>query len=190
MSRQAAERIAWTCPECRRTFRVPRSRKRPVRCARCAGNSRDDDSGEIEFKSLSEPAERAASVAPLPAADTTGKSADTSADAQLGDAGIQRQLDEVLTHLDGISRTMKLFRRLVWGIGIAMLLNVVVVAACVIYGISMLGSLTGALSGSGDAGGNVNGQEAVNALPEQFRRDFQAVEDYSNTLNELLEEAR
>ncbi|MHC4876493.1 MAG: hypothetical protein ACYTGL_08335 [Planctomycetota bacterium] len=169
---------------------MPRSRQRPVRCARCADNSRDDDSGEIEFKSLSESAERTASVAPLPVAHSTEKSEKPSAVAGPGGAEVQRQLDQVLAHLDGISRTMKLFRRFIWAIGIAMLLNVVVVAACVIYGISMLGSLTGALSGSGGAGAHGNGQEAINALPEQFRRDFQAVEDYSNTLNELLEEAR
>lgn len=103
----------------------------------------------------------------------------------------------MIAHLESINRTMTLFRRFLWAIGVVALLNVLLVGASLIYGMSMLGSFSSLFPGGGSAGRNdasqhlnLNEQRAFNDLPPEVRRNLEAVEDYSNVLNELLEESR
>lgn len=100
----------------------------------------------------------------------------------------------MIEHLDSINRTMKLFRRFLWAIGIVALLNVLLVGASLLYGMSMLGSLFSGVSESTDAGGdgigqnlNLNDQRALNALPPEAQK---IIEDYSTQLNEALRDAQ
>ena len=106
----------------------------------------------------------------------------------------REQFDEMIEHLASINRTMKLFRRFLWAIGIVALLNVLLVGASLLYGMSMLGSLFSGVSGStdgdgGDIGQNLklNDQRALNALPPEAQK---LIEDYSAQLNEALREAQ
>ncbi|MBI1310915.1 hypothetical protein GC176_06365 [bacterium] len=200
MSRETSDRIAWTCPECERTYRIPRSRPRPVRCARCAGKQkRIDDDSDVEFAALSsEPASQkpALTAAPTDRGELfsePGAVLTVRGGASESAAPTREQLDQMIAHLESINRTMKLFRRFLWAIGIVALLNVLLVGASAIYGMSMLGSLFSG-GGSGDNGArqnlNLNDQRALNALPPEVRKNLKAVEDYSDTLNELLNEGQ
>ncbi len=199
MSRESTERVAWKCPECERTYRIPRSRSRPTRCTKCEGNQkRFDEESDIEFAAVpSAPVPRAThAVKETPAdggaasvANVLQTSTDDPASASV--APTRDQFDQMIEHLASINRTMKLFRRFLWAIGIVALLNVLLVGASLLYGMSMLGSL---FSGSTDAGGddigqnlNLNDQRALNALPPEAQK---LIEDYSAQLNEALREAQ
>lgn len=210
MTRETTDRIAWTCPECERTYRIPRSRPRPARCAKCAGRQkRADDDSDVEFAEVpSEPAARSTlATPPTLAAREPATQAGAAAGVERPGAALaaafgsseatgptQVQIAQVLEHLESISRTMKLFRRFLLAIGIVALLNVLLVGASVIYGIWMMGSLSSLFSGDGGAGGaaglNVNAPNGAAALPPQVQKDLRAVEDYSDALNELLQESK
>ena len=131
------------------------------------------------------------------AVERSGAEGDAHVAAAQSDGPTREQFDQMIAHLESINRTMKLFRRFLWAIGIVALLNVLLVGASLIYGMSMLGSISSLFSGSGDAGGNGAGQKlnldnpnALNNLPPEVRKNLEAVENYSDALNELLEEAQ
>ena len=197
MSRGSSGRVAWTCPECERTYRIPRSRPRPERCANCeARQKRDTDDGDIEFASApAEPALRTAFVRePLAAAVKAGTSSFSAIDAESATESApptREQFDEMIAHLESINRTMRLFRRFLWAIGIVALLNVLLVGASLLYGMSMLSSL---FSGGGGAGANgaganlqLNDQRALDALPPEMKK---AIEDYFGAIDEAQRDAR
>lgn len=114
------------------------------------------------------------------------------------------QLDQILNHLEGISRTMRLIRKFVWAIGIATLLNILVVGVSLVYSVSMLGSFTSLFSGDGglvapDPEAGNGGQPRGNgggrggpldnvAIPQQARENLEKIEEYNNVLNDLLQE--
>ncbi len=197
MSRGSSGRVAWTCPECERTYRIPQSLPRPERCANCeARQKRDTDDGDIEFAAApAEPAPRAAFVRePLAAAVNAGTSSCSTIDAGAATESAlptREQFDEMIAHLESINRTMKLFRRFLWAIGIVALLNVLLVGASLLYGMSMLSSL---FSGGGGAGANGAGaslqlgdQRALDALPPEAKK---AIEDYLGAMDDALQDAR
>ncbi len=203
MSRETNDRIAWTCPECERTYRIPKSRPRPARCTKCEEKKkRGSEDSDIEFAALpSTAASRPTSASSEPESPVAvdHSRAERSADvtATQPDGPTREQFDQMIAHLESINRTMKLFRRFLWAIGIVALLNVLLVGASLIYGMSMLGSISSLFSGSGALGGNDAGQDlnlndprALENLPPEVRKNLEAVENYSDALNGLLEEAR
>lgn len=151
-----------------------------------------DDEGEIRFQeappskpsslnfdiSVERPVENAASP-------PAGSSVTVE---QLSD-----RLDEVLEHLEGITRTMRLVRWVMWGLGAATVLSIVVTLAGLMYSMSLVGSLTGILNPSGEAGPQQDlAIEQIPAgdrrIPPQLRKDMQKIEEYSRTMDELLQE--
>lgn len=199
MSRETTERVTWKCPECERTYRIPRSRSRPARCANCEGKKkRVDEDSDIEFAAVpSEPAPRATHdlrETPVAAGAAIVSQSASTDPASASATPTREQFDQMIEHLDSINRTMKLFRRFLWAIGIVALLNVLLVGASLLYGMSMLGSLFSGVSESTDAGGdgigqnlNLNDQRALNALPPEAQK---IIEDYSTQLNEALRDAQ
>lgn len=108
---------------------------------------------------------------------------------------------QILDELAKISGTMKFFRRLVWGMAIAMILNVVLMVIGMVYFMSTLGSVGGLLQPvvEGDAGnefengnGNAENRNAARAdldrLPPGIREKIKPIEDYERLLNELAKE--
>jgi hypothetical protein len=203
VSRETTARIAWTCPECERTYRIPKSRSRPARCAKCEEKKkRADEDSDIEFAAVPPAAEsRSASAMREPASPVAAEHSSATRPAHVveaqSDGPTREQFDQMIAHLESINRTMTLFRRFLWAIGIVALLNVLLVGVSLIYGMSMLGSLSSLFSGSGAAVGNgagqnlnLNDRRALNNLPPEVRKNLQAVENYSDALNELLEDER
>jgi hypothetical protein len=111
---------------------------------------------------------------------------------------LSERVDQILEHLEGISRTMKLVRWVMWGLGVATILSVVVTAGGLLYSISMMGSLGDLLNppagemplgeiledgGQGGAMGQGNAK-----IPQHLQEKLKPIQDYSNVLNELLDE--
>jgi hypothetical protein len=203
VSRETTDRIAWTCPECDRTYRIPKSRPRPARCAKCEQKKKTaDEDSDIEFAAVPSAAEsRSAPTSQGPesrfAVERSSAERPAHVAAVPSDGPTREQFDQMIAHLESINRTMKLFRRFLWAIGIVALLNVLLVGASLIYGMSMLGSISSLFSGSADVGGNgavqnlnLDNPRALNNLPPEVRKNLEAVENYSDALNELLEEAK
>jgi hypothetical protein len=108
------------------------------------------------------------------------------------------RVDQILVHLEGISRTMKVVRWVMWGLGFATIVSVIVTAGGLLYSISMMGALGDLLNqpageiplgeiledgGQGGAMPQGNGQ-----IPPQLQEKLKPIQDYSNVLNELLDE--
>tara|TARA_R110002072_G_scaffold155657_2_gene306040 strand:- start:71227 stop:71652 length:426 start_codon:yes stop_codon:yes gene_type:complete len=111
---------------------------------------------------------------------------------------LSERIDRILEHLEDISRTMKLVRWVMWGLGLATVLSVVVTAGGLLYSMSMIGSLGELLNQPagemplGDipeaaAPGGARPQGDVR-IPPQLQQNMQKIEEYSNTVNELLKE--
>jgi len=95
---------------------------------------------------------------------------------------------EIVEYLANISRTMTFFRRLVWGMAIVMVLNVVVMGIGAIFAIKQLGSLQGLMQMPAPA--NVQARPQPNGqgpLPPPGEA-IQQVGEYTQTVNELLKE--
>ena len=111
---------------------------------------------------------------------------------------LSERVDEILKHLEGISRTMKLVRCVMWGLGFATVVSVVVTAGGLLYSISMMGSLgdllnqpageipLGELPGNGGQDGAL--PQGNGRIPPQLQEKLKPIQDYSNVLNELLDE--
>ena len=226
MSYSDRSRVAWSCPECSRTFRIPRSKPRPRLCPECAEKGKPSSVGQ--------PAETAAAAAAAAAAAeddnlylqeaatqrtsslkfgvvaqtfaTSTKDASSSAGHETStDVGSSTSIDElservdrILEHLEDINRTMKLVRWVMWGLGLATVLSVVVTAGGLLYSMSMIGSLGSLLNQPADempvdeipgvaAPGGARPQGDVR-IPPQLQQNMQKIEEYSNTVNELLKE--
>ena len=85
-----------------------------------------------------------------------------------------------------------------WGLGLATVLSVVVTAGGLLYSMSMIGSLGSLLNQPADempvdeipgvaAPGGARPQGDVR-IPPQLQQNMQKIEEYSNTVNELLKE--
>lgn len=195
MTEQSEARVVWQCPDCLRTFRLPRSRPQPVRCRQCAQRQAEEE--PIEFAAAvpdraTERASNGSSVRPAVTTASLIQSASTDPATGLSSDTTSAQMAQVLDHLSDIRRTMKLFRRFIWGIGIALLLNIALMGLSLLYGMSLIGSLSSFVSGEA---GSVPGQPGRidvdrERLPPRLQQDLQAVEEYSNVLNELLQDSR
>lgn len=216
MSSSGKSRIAWTCPECSRTFRIPKTKRQPRLCPKCskrgsassaAQSAGAGDSDESYFQEAEPPrtsslkfgvvAQPAAPPAKVPLPDTGDieppvDGSSTSID-ELSD-----RVDEILEHLEGISRTMKLVRWVMWGLGFATVLSVVVTAGGLLYSMSMIGSLGDLLNQPGgeiplgemplDGGRGGAMQQGDVKIPPQLQQQMQPIKEYSDTVNELLKE--
>lgn len=108
------------------------------------------------------------------------------------------RVDRILEHLEGISRTMKLVRWVMWGLGLATVLSVVVTAGGLLYSMSMIGSLGNLLNqpagempmGEIPVAGARDGVRPQGdvRIPPQLQENMKQIEEYSNTVNELLKE--
>ncbi|MGZ0167856.1 MAG: hypothetical protein ACKVII_28390, partial [Planctomycetales bacterium] len=108
------------------------------------------------------------------------------------------RVDQILEHLEGISRTMKLVRWVMWGLGVATVLSVVVTVGGLLYSISMMGSLgdllnppagempLGEIPIDGVQGGAMPQGDVK--IPPQLQQHMQPIKEYSDTVNELLKE--
>jgi len=216
MSSSGKSRTAWTCPECSRTFRIPKSKPQPRLCPKCSkqGSASDaaqsagsDDGAELYFQEA-EPARSSAlkfGVVAQPVAAPTRESSPTTSDNKPPTNGSSTSIDElsdrvdqILEHLEGISRTMKLVRWVMWGLGFATIVSVVVTVGGLLYSISMMGSLGDLLNPPAgeiplgefvEDGGQGGAMPQGNAkIPPQLQRHMQPIKEYSDTVNELLKE--
>ena len=214
MSSSGKSRVVCTCPECSRTFRIPTSKPQSRLCAKCSRNEKasgaaqssgTDDADELYFQEA-EPTRSSSLKFGVVAQPATSppqpSSASVVAAAVPGNTTsideLSERVDQILEHLEGISRTMKLVRWVMWGLGIATILSVVVTAGGLLYSISMMGSLGDLLNQpageihlgeiQGDGGGGVAMPQGDVKIPPQLRQKLKPIEDYSNVLNELLDE--
>ena len=216
MSSSGKSRTAWTCPECSRTFRIPKSKPEPRLCPKCskqgsasdAVHSAGADAGDELYFQEAEPA-RASSlkfgVVAQPVSAPTRESSPTTSDNKPPIDGSSTSIDElsdrvdqILEHLEGISRTMKLVRWVMWGLGVATVLSVVVTAGGLFYSMSMMGSLgdllnppagempLGEIPIDGVQGGAMPQGDVK--IPPQLQQHMQPIKEYSDTVNELLKE--
>lgn len=158
------------------------------------------DEGEIHFQEAepgnSGPLTFGVSVQP-PASPESGPRSRSAGDG-VSIEDLSNRIDEMLEHLEGITRTMNLVRWVMWGLGVATVLSVVVTVGGLLYSMSMIGSLTdllgqpvgGLATDELPAEGGRAGDDGVrNAqIPPQLREKLKPIEDYSNTVNELLNE--
>jgi len=216
MSSAGESRVVWTCPECSRVFRIPRSKPQPRLCVKCsrkekasgaAQSSGTDDAEEMYFqeadRTRSSPlkfgvlAQPVTSPSPSPSSSSVAEAEESPGSSTSIDE-LSERVDEILEHLEGISRTMKLVRWVMWGLGFATVVSVVVTAGGLLYSISMLGSLgdllnqpageipLGELPGNGAQGGAMPQGNA--RIPPQLQEQFKPIQEYSNVVNELLDE--
>ncbi len=111
---------------------------------------------------------------------------------------LSERIDEMLEHLEGITRTMKLVRWVRWGRGAATVLSIVVTAGGLLYSMSMIGSLTDLLGqpagelaideAPAEGGHAGDGRVRHAQIPPHLREKLKPIEDYSNAVNELLKE--
>ncbi len=224
MSSAGESRVVWTCPECSRVFRIPRSKPQPRLCVKCsrkekasgaAQSSGTDDAEEMYFqeadRTRSSPLKFGVVAQPVTSpvqpqsSPVQPQSSPVHTDASYSDSGsttsideLSNRVDQILEHLEGISRTMKLVRWVMWGLGFATVVSVVVTAGGVLYSISMMGSLgdllnqpageipLGELPGNGAQGGAMPQGNA--RIPPQLQEQLKPIQEYSNVLNELLDE--
>jgi len=216
MSSSGQSRAAWTCPECSRTFRIPKSKRQPRLCPKCSKkgsvsgavqSAGADDDDDLYFQEA-EPAPASSlkfGIVAQPVAAPTKESSPTTADSRPPADGSSTSIDElsdrvdqILEHVEGISRTMKLVRWVMWGLGVATMLSVVVTAGGLLYSMSMIGSLGDLLNqpagemplgeipvdgvrGGGQPQGDVR-------IPPQLQQHMKPIKEYSDTVNELLKE--
>lgn len=218
-----SDRVSWQCPECGRSFRIPASKPRPAWCPDCAA-AMGSGEGDIDFdvpasapkpkfnpsvtvKKTSEPQRANEPRKSSGLQRTSEPSRGTPVPSRLDSSSPPRapQTDsehddkqrQILDELAKISGTMKLFRRLAWGMAIATILNVVLMVVGLVYLTSTLSSGGGLLESvvEGDAGvenGNVDDRAAARAdldrLPPGIREKIKPIEDYERLLNELAKE--
>ena len=198
-------------------FRIPRSKPQPRLCVKCsrkekasgaAQSSGTDDAEEMYFQEAdrirSSPLKFGVVAQPV-TSPVQPQSSPVHTDALHSDSGsttsideLSDRVDQILEHLEGISRTMKLVRWVMWGLGFATVVSVVVTAGGLLYSISMMGSLgdllnqpageipLGELPGNGAQGGAMPQGNA--RIPPQLQEQLKPIQEYSNVVNELLDE--
>ncbi|MDA0283693.1 MAG: hypothetical protein O3B13_08455 [Planctomycetota bacterium] len=208
MSRSDGAKVIWKCPECFRNFRIPKSKPRPSACVHCAKKGTsvastaapDSDDGDDMFFREAEPTTSTSlkfASTPVPSAIQNPQVPRGESSSNTSVEALSDRLDEVLQHLEGITRTMTLVRRVMWGIGLATLLSMVATGVGLLYSMSLISSL-GDLPGNPDggiAGEQGQGQALPGVdgrgdarIPPQMQQNMQQIEEYSRTVNELLKE--
>lgn len=195
MSKSAKSRVDWQCPVCERTFRIPGTRPRPQVCPECQTAREPQKSAAASAKSgpLSEVPSDSGSPfeSPTPTSPrTSARTASTSKDEQPLYA---QEGQEILEHLANISRTMTFFRRLVWGMVFAMILNIVLMGIGVFYAMQQVGSLQGILQvpAPAPARPQAAGQPAAMPPADGIPLPGEAIEkigEYSQTVRGLVNE--
>jgi len=154
---------------------MPAARRLPDVCRTCAGAQASHQDVPVHFAEAS----AGPSTAPAPSVSAAHSAAAEPAGAHHNSAETQK---EILDQLKSINRTIRFFRRLVWGMILAMIFHVILMGIGAVYAIRMLGSLDGLIQPAG--AGNVGG------LPEETQQQLQQIREYSTTVNELLQETR
>ncbi|MDA0586689.1 MAG: hypothetical protein O2820_01995 [Planctomycetota bacterium] len=218
-----SDRVSWQCPECGRSFRIPASKPRPAWCPECAAamETGEDDidfdvpaparkpkfNPSVTVKKAndprpSEPAKKSSKKTGDPSRGTPvpspfGSSSSAVPLSAIADDDHDAKQQQILDELAKISQTMKFFRRLVWGMAIAMILNVVLMGVGMVYSMSMLGSVGSLLQpAAGGEGGNLGGANVdpnkinMEGLPPKLQNDLKAIQEYNRTVNELLQEGQ
>ena len=111
-------------------------------------------------------------------------------------AGDSQRDDVILNRLDELTKSMRFFKRLVWCMIIATALNALVMGIGLFYSMKMLDSIGSVFSAAGeidpDQPGDPrqlrNGEGDAANLPPGLRQNLQAIQEYSDTVNELLQE--
>jgi len=197
-------------------FRIPRSKPQPRLCPKCSRNEKasgaaqssgKDDAEELYFQEADQIRSSSLKFGVLaqPVISPAQSQSSVHTDAAHSDSGsttsideLSDRVDQILEHLEGISRTMKLVRWVMWGLGFATVVSVVVTAGGLLYSISMVGSLgdllnqpageipLGELPGNGGQGGVM--PQGGDDIPPQLQEKLKPIQDYSKILNELLDE--
>lgn len=215
MSSSDRSRVVWTCPECSRTFRIPKSKPQPRLCPKCSKQEKAsgavqsvgaDDSDDLYFQEAETSRTTslkfgvvAQTVAASAKESSSGVGSGTSTDgSSTSIEELSERVDLILEHLEDISRTMKLVRWVMWGLGLATVLSVVVTAGGLLYSMSMIGSLGDLLNqpagempmGEIPEAGPRDGARLQGdvRIPPQLQENMKQIEEYSNTVNELLKE--
>jgi hypothetical protein len=168
VSRVSSERRVWQCPGCGRNFRIPAGAESPRLCPECIA-------GEATV-ALNQPAGAAgAATASSTAFDErptpAGPSPAFFQQAALADAAsIAESLRSISTHLESMSRSMRVVRRLAWGILLSSVLIVLIYGYMAWMGMSTMQQITNPLGGGG-------GQDLLGPLQE-----------YQRALNDALQQ--
>lgn len=232
-----SRRVAWKCPDCGRSYRVPAEQRATASCPKCVGNRRGDED-DIEFAEAEEPRKKTFSVSVTRSATAASSVADPFLEAASREpvrseparsepsrgepsrserskqthreesptakrlnkpAGDSSRDDVILDRLDELTKSMRFFKRLVWCMIIATALNALLMGIGLFYSMSMLGSIGSVFSSAGEIDPRQleqigdpeqlrNGEGAAANLPPGVRQNLQAIQEYSDTVNELLQE--
>lgn len=206
MSKAKSHRADWVCPVCDRTFRLPANSVRPSMCSEC--------SAECDAAAVSPPDLPVPKSGPLSDMPTTGKkrrSATMSrtatrpdppfrkpppplASQRSGEPEAPTDQDQIVEYLANISSSMTFFRRLVWGMVIVMILNVLVMGVGVIYAMQKISSSNGILNMPGNVqiprpGGNGGGPAAPGGMAPPGGAAMEQIGEYARALEEATNEA-
>ena len=203
MSQSRSKHSEWSCPVCDRTFRLPPDGQRPAMCRECtadcdaAADSEESvslaKSGPLEDIPVTQrPRRKSAKRRTATRPEAPFQPRTESPQSTSGNLGEREDQEQVLEYLANISRSMTFFRRLVWGMVIMMMLNVLLMGAGAFYAIQQLKSLnTGVeLPGNiplpaGDHAGNAGGDAAAAPLGQMLEQIGEA----ARTRDELIDEA-
>lgn len=197
-----ARRVAWRCPDCGRSFRVLAEQRATASCPKCSVREQD-----MEFAEAPASSRKSFSVS-VTRSPSTGKSAeserhesrDSSSDAHRSEstarrlnapAGDAARDDVILSRLDELTKSMRFFKRLVWCMIIATALNALIMGIGLVYSIQMLGTFGDVFSSAGEIDPQkIQNGEGLENLPPDLQKNLQAIQNYSDTLNELMDETR
>jgi hypothetical protein len=169
---------------------APKSRFNPsVTVRKGSGPKKTSEPKKTEPENPTEPSRGTPVAAPFASAPSAAASSPRT------DGEHDDKQQQILDELAKISQTMKFFRRLVWGMAIAMILNVVLMGVGLVYSMSMLGSVGSLLQPvAGGEGGNLGGANVdpnninLEGLPPQFQNNLKLIQEYNRTVKELAEE--
>lgn len=174
MSKATRAGTKWKCPECGRDFRI-KTKTPPERCRQCAARVR---------KAVAPVSEQPVGVAPVvddpPVVSRLSqpKELPPEVEAHIG----RQEREQVLRHLENISRTMTFFRRLVWAMVILMILNTAIMGIAFFYSTRGIGGIGGLLGG--EAGANQPGGEG-GQVGQQLQDIRNSLKEYADVLEDL-----
>lgn len=219
-----SRRVAWKCPDCGCSYRVPAEQRATASCPKCAGKRRGDDDN-IEFAEAPEPTKKTFSISVTRSAAASSvsdpfleaasreqaRSEPARSESDRSEPSRNRQThreesatakrlnkptgddsqrdDVILDRLDELTKSMRFFKRLVWCMIIATALNALIMGIGLFYSMSMLGSIGSVFSSAGEIDPEkLQNGEGLEELPPGMRQNLQAIQAYSDMLNELSEE--
>lgn len=200
-----SRRVAWKCPDCGRSYRVPAEQRATASCPKCVGNRRGGED-DIEFTEAPEPAKKTFGVsvtrsAPAGSGQTMNEPrSESRREPSVRNESTAKRLnkpaddssrdDVILDRLDELTKSMRFFKRLVWCMIIATALNALLMGVGLIYSMKMLGSVGSLFSSAGEIDPEkLQNGEGLEELPPGVRQNLQVIQDaYSDALNEALQE--